>query len=154
MMPISAIESGAPVAEALREAARRLGHQTSNAANAAAVNVEVLRSRLARGNAEPGDLMLFAEHAAASIEQVTAGVAAVRALIAAIAGAARRSEALHVRAALNDPGAVELLVPDVPRIEPAAERFAATAGITLRSTPAGVILRVLRRETAEGDATR
>ena len=52
--------------EVLREIVRRSGHETRNALNGVAVNVEVVRSRVARatGSADIGD---FAERASSQI---------------------------------------------------------------------------------------
>ncbi|HUF65617.1 MAG TPA: hypothetical protein VMM17_06525 [Gemmatimonadaceae bacterium] len=146
MMRTSATEAASATAT-LREATRRLAHQVSNAANAAAVNVEVLRSRLARGGGSAESLMAFAERAAAAMEQVSAGVAATRTLLAAM-GEVAAEDSPMVRPISGDPTAVKLLVGTVMPFDEAAIRFAEAAGVGLRSTPDGVILRVLRRGAA------
>jgi hypothetical protein len=146
MMRISATDSASATAT-LREATRRLAHQVSNAANAAAVNVEVLRSRLARGGGSPESLGVFAERAAAAMEQLSAGVAATRSLLAAM-GEVAAEESSVVRRVADDPAAVELLVGPVVTFDDAAVRFAKDAGVGLRTTPEGVILRVLRHGAA------
>lgn len=119
----------------------------SNAANAAAVNVEVLRSRLGRGSASGESLAAFAERAAAAMEQLSAGVAATRSLLAAM-GEVAAEESPLVRPVANDPAAVELLVGPVVTFDEAAVKFAKDAGVGLRTTPEGVILRVLRHGAA------
>lgn len=146
MMRTSAT-SAASATATLREATRRLAHHASNAANAAAVNVEVLRSRLVRGSGSAESLVAFAERAAAAMEQVSAGVAATRTLLAAM-GEVAAEDSPMVRSVHGDPAAVELLVGAVMPFDDAAVRFAEAAGVGLRTSPGGVILRVLRRGAA------
>ena len=146
MMRTSATDTASATAT-LREVTRRLAHQVSNAANAAAVNVEVLRSRLARGSGSAESLAAFAERAAAAMEQLSAGVAATRSLLAAM-GEVAAEDSAAVRRVPDDPAAVELLVGPVVTFDDAAVKFAANAGVGLRTTPEGVILRVLRRGAA------
>lgn len=135
--------------EILREAARRLGHASSNAANAAAVNVEALRSRVARGAIGDDDsLKQFAENAAKSMEQVAAGTVAVRALLRAIAASLGVGDRLMAQPASGEDNAVELVAHGSVGLEPSAERFAAAAGVTLRQTETGVILGLLRQANA------
>jgi hypothetical protein len=58
--------AGADALEILREIVRRAGHETRNALNGVAVNVEVVRSRVARAAVNP-DLADFAERASSQI---------------------------------------------------------------------------------------
>jgi hypothetical protein len=146
MTRISATDSASATAT-LREATRRLAHHASNAANAAAVNVEVLRSRLTRASGSADSLVAFAERAAAAMEQVSAGVAATRTLLAAM-GEVAAEDSPMVRPVSGDPAAVELLVGAVMPFDAAAVRFAEAAGVGLGTTHDGVILRVLRRGAA------
>jgi hypothetical protein len=146
MTRISATDCASATAT-LREATRRLAHHASNAANAAAVNVEVLRSRLARGSGSADALVAFAERAAAAMEQVSAGVGATRALLAAV-GEVAAEESPIVRPVPGEADAVELLVGALMPFDDAAIRFAEAAGVGLGTTHDGVILRVLRRGAA------
>ena len=65
MTPISATKRGseAQVAEVLAVVSRRASHEVRNALNAVAVNVEVVRSRLAKPGADLTELQSFAERA-------------------------------------------------------------------------------------------
>jgi hypothetical protein len=136
----------------LREAARRLSHHTNNAANAVMVNVEVIRARAGRPGVSAESLVPFAERAAAGVEQATAGLAATQAVLIALASAAASGE-LHVRSAEGEPEAIELVLAGDHTIDPAAERFAAAAGVVLSRGRHGVILKVLRRGAAVTDVT-
>jgi hypothetical protein len=153
MMPTSATELSPAAAHAaiLREATRRLAHHASNVANSAAVNVEVLRSRLGRGAAASESLTSFAERAAAATEQVTAAVTVARTLLLVLAEAATGSAT--VRGVKGDPEAIELVGGSASALDNSALRFAESAGVGLSSTGRGVILKVLRRGAAEHNPT-
>ena len=101
----------------LRNVARRSVHESRNALNGLVVNLEVVRSRLARfGDYE--DLLAFAEHAAAQGEasvQITEGLGA---LLSLILGSVDGSGVLRCTsvspASLRfevEPGAAERVVP-------------------------------------------
>lgn len=138
-------------AATLVEATRRLTHHASNAANSAAVNVEVLRSRLARGTAAAESLTGFAERATAATEQVSAAVTAIRAVLGATAEAA--AEPGRVRAVRGDPDAVEVLGSSLVALDNQAYGFAEAAGVSLSVSVNGIILKLLRRGAAANDAT-
>jgi hypothetical protein len=153
-MRISATDVESVTAAAtLLEATRRLAHQASNAANAAAVNVEVLRSRLARGAEGTESLTAFAERAAAATEQVTGSVMTIRAVLAALVDAAAGGERGSVRPVPGDPDAVEVRGSTSVALDAAAHRFAEAAGVTLSLSSTGIILKVLRQGAAYNDAT-
>ena len=65
MTPTSATRKGgeAQISDALAVVARRASHEVRNALNAVAVNIEVVRSRLAKTDADPRELQSFAERA-------------------------------------------------------------------------------------------
>ena len=136
----------------MREAARRLAHQTNNATNAIAVNVEVIRTRAGRPGVSTESLLPFAERAAAGVEQATAGLAATEAVLAALMSIAAGGT-VGIQAAREDPDAVELVLPGDNIVDPAVVRFAASAGVALSRRANGVILRVLRRGAAPNDVT-
>lgn len=150
-MPTSATDQRL-AAGLLREAARRLAHQTNNATNAILVNLEVIRTRAGRPGVSGESLVPFAERAAVGAEQASAGLAATQAVLAALAPVVAGG-AVHVRSAMDEPGAVELVLGGEHTLDPAAVRFAALAGVGLSRGPDGVILRVLRRGAAVNDVT-
>lgn len=150
-MPTSATDQQL-AAEVLREAARRLAHQTNNAANAIAVNIEVLRARAGRPGVSTESLLPFAERAAAGVEQATAGLAATQVVLVALASAAAGGT-VHVRSPDGGAGAIELVLPGDHTVAPAAARFAASAGVALSRGADGVILKVLRRGAVVNDVT-
>ena len=65
MTPTSATRKGgeAQISDALAAVARRASHEVRNALNAVAVNIEVVRSRLAKPDTDPRELQSFAERA-------------------------------------------------------------------------------------------
>ena len=69
--------------QATREILRRAGHEIRNALSGAAVNIEVVRSRLSR-EAPPKDVTAFAERAAAQIGEASSLSDGLLALVASI----------------------------------------------------------------------
>ena len=69
--------------QATREILRRAGHEIRNALSGAAVNIEVVRTRLAR-EAPPKDVSAFAERAAAQIGEASSLSDGLLALVASI----------------------------------------------------------------------
>jgi hypothetical protein len=136
----------------LQEATRRLAHHAANAANAVAVNVEVLRSRLERGSASADTLSGFADRAAAAAEQLSAGLSGLRPLLALLAEAAADSGEL--RAVPGDRDAVELRGTTSVTLDAATRAFGEGAGVALRPTANGIILKVLRPGAAHIDVTQ
>jgi two-component system NtrC family sensor kinase len=65
---------------ALQRLAGRVSHEIKNPLNAVAVNLEVVRSRCARGSVEPAAVLPFATAAAGELERVTRLVEALLAL--------------------------------------------------------------------------
>jgi signal transduction histidine kinase len=65
MTQTSATRKGneAQISDVLAAVSRRASHEVRNALNAVAVNIEVVRSRLARPDADPRELQPFAERA-------------------------------------------------------------------------------------------
>ena len=102
----------------LRNVARRSVHESRNALNGLVVNLEVVRSRLARSG-DYADLLAFAEHAAAQGEasvQITEGLGA---LLSLILGSVDGSGVLRCTTSLSpaslrfevEPGAAERVIP-------------------------------------------
>lgn len=102
----------------LRNVARRSVHESRNALNGLVVNLEVVRSRLARSG-DHEDLLAFAEHAAAQGEasvQITEGLGALLSLILGSVdeGGVLRCSTSASPATLRfelEPGAAERVVP-------------------------------------------
>ncbi len=88
-MRISVTEAGGeePRHALVRELMHRFAHEIRNSENAAAVNLEVLRSRFARGAANDPDNAAFAERAAQGLEQTVVLTEAIFPLVAALLAA-------------------------------------------------------------------
>jgi hypothetical protein len=71
-------------AESVRRLLRRAGHELRNAQSAAAVNLEVVRSRVVAGSASADALESFAENAAAGLEESARLAESLVALCAAL----------------------------------------------------------------------
>ena len=116
----------------LRNVARRSVHESRNALNGLVVNLEVVRSRLARSG-DYEDLLAFAEHAAAQGEtsvQITEGIGA---LVSLILGSVDASGVLRCSASVS----------------PAKLRFDLDAGVAERVIPALTALGKVVGFTAE-----
>ena len=119
----------------LRNVVRRSVHESRNALNGLVVNLEVVRSRLARSG-DYEDLLAFAEHAAAQGEasvQITEGLGA---LLSLILGSVDRSGVLRCSASASpamlrfelEPGAAERVVPALTVLGNATGFTAETSG--------------------------
>ena len=124
----------------LRNVARRSVHESRNALNGLVVNLEVVRSRLARSG-EFEDLLAFAEHAAAQGEasvQITEGLGA---LLSLILGCVDESGVLRCSASVSpatlqfelEPGAAE-------RVVPALTVLGKTAGFTAETSDSHTVI--------------
>ena len=122
---------------------KRAGHELRNAQNAAAVNLEVVRSRIAAGKTEKSDLQSFADNAARGVEES----ARLGEELVALCGAAANAMAEGAfKESAEASGAIRLefgMAADqskllVKRIELLAER----SGFSAEAASAGVILRV------------
>jgi hypothetical protein len=92
----------------VREIIRRAGHEIRNALNGVAVNVEVVRSRVAR---EPGatEIASFAERAGAQINEATALTNGLLSL-AGVVLAAEAGGTLRAVAGASDGSRIELMI--------------------------------------------
>jgi hypothetical protein len=123
----------------LRNVARRSVHESRNALNGLAVNLEVVRSRLARSGDK--DLLAFAEHAAAQGEtsiQITEGLGA---LLSLIVGSVDESGVLRCSAS-ESPATLRFeLEPGVAeRVGPALTVLGKAAGFTAETSGAHTII--------------
>jgi len=118
----------------LRNVARRSVHESRNALNGLVVNLEVVRSRLARSGDK--DLLAFAEDAAAQGEmsvQITEGLGA---LLSLIVGSVDGSGALRCSTSASpgtltfelEPGVAERVVPALTLLGKAIGFTAETSG--------------------------
>jgi len=119
----------------LRNVARRSVHESRNALNGLVVNLEVVRSRLARSG-DDEELLAFAEHAAAQGEasvQITEGLGA---LLSLILGSVDGSGVLRCSTSASpatlrfelDPGVAERVVPALMLLGKVAGFTAETSG--------------------------
>lgn len=129
----------------LRNVARRSVHESRNALNGLVVNLEVVRSRLARSG-DYEDLLAFAEHAAAQGEasvQITEGLGA---LLSLILGSLDEHGVLH--STFVSPATLQFeLEPGVAeRVVPALTVLGKAAGFTAETSDSHtVILSFLER---------
>ncbi|MDQ6716893.1 MAG: hypothetical protein M3Z17_00950 [Gemmatimonadota bacterium] len=130
-------------ADALRLLLRRAGHELRNAQNAAAVNLEVVRSRVAAGKTNAESLQSFADNAAAGLEASATLAEALVALCSAVTSslAAARvrileqsSNGVVIELRMTEADGVSL----VGRVSALAER----AGFGVEPRQSGVILRI------------
>ena len=127
----------------MRRLLKRAGHELRNAQNAAAVNLEVVRSRIAAGKTGREDLKSFADNAAQGLED---SARLGEALVALCSAAATAMSAGEFREMPADDGAIslELAMPPasaallVERVKMLASR----AGFAAEADASGVILRV------------
>jgi hypothetical protein len=130
-------------ADAVRALLARAGHELRNAQNAAAVNIEVIRSRAEAGTADVASLRSFSENAARGLEEsarlAESMVALVGALVIPLASgksfvAERTGGVAAVEIAMAK-DSVERLMTDVRFL---AERI----GLAVERTASGVILTI------------
>lgn len=130
-------------ADAIRLLLRRAGHELRNAQNTAAVNLEVVRSRVAAGKTGVDSLQSFAENAAAGLEDsarlaeglVTLCSAITSTLAAGGVQAGERTDTGFVLELRMDSAKAAALVDKLSLL---AER----AGLGVEAAQAGVILRI------------
>jgi hypothetical protein len=124
----------------LRNVARRSVHESRNALNGLVVNLEVVRSRLARSG-DYDDLLAFAEHAAAQGEtsvQITEGIGA---LLSLILGSVDGSGVLRCSASAS-PGTLQFKLEAgvAERVVPALVLLGKTAGFTIETSGAETVI--------------
>lgn len=130
-------------ADPLRDLLRRCGHELRNAQNAAAVNLEVVRSRVAAGKSGAELLQRFAENAATGLEDSARLTEEFVVLCGAIA-AAFSSRQLDARERGTSGGAIELPLPEEAGrlLESRVATLARRVGFDVEPGPSGVILRI------------
>jgi hypothetical protein len=134
----------------LRGILRRSGHELRNAQNAAAVNVEALRSRAFRGGDQQASLLPFAENAAHGLEDSVAIAEATIGLCTGVLHALLEANISGMPPDANGNSRLELRMSGaeaarlVSRVAPAAERL----GVVVEPREAGVILTVLNTNEA------
>ena len=127
----------------MRRLLKRSGHELRNAQNAAAVNLEVVRSRVAAGKTGREDLQSFADNAAQGLEESARLAEALVALCSAATSsisagkfAEREADGGVISLELHmSPEAATLLVQRVSTL-------ASRAGFDAEAGAAGVILRI------------
>jgi hypothetical protein len=124
----------------LRNVARRSVHESRNALNGLVVNLEVVRSRLARSG-DPEDLLAFAEHAAAQGEasvQITEGLGA---LLSLILGSVDASGVLRCTTSASPATLRFELEPGVAeRVVPTLTLLGKTAGFTAETSDSHTVI--------------
>ncbi|MBA3646311.1 MAG: hypothetical protein H0W63_09045 [Gemmatimonadaceae bacterium] len=129
--------------EGMRRLLKRAGHELRNAQNAVAVNLEVVRSRIAAGKTEKAAFESFADNAAQGAEES----ARLGDALVALCGAASDAMTAGVfKEGQETSGAITLefgMAPDhadifLNRIS----ALTARAGFSAEAAPAGVILRI------------
>ena len=124
----------------LRNVARRSVHESRNALNGLVVNLEVVRSRLARSG-DYEDLLAFAEHAVAQGEtsvQITEGIGA---LLSLILGSVDGSRVLRCSTSAS-PATLrfELEAGVAERVVPALALLGKTVGFTVETSGAEAVI--------------
>jgi hypothetical protein len=144
------LAADATTGEILRAILRRSGHELRNAQNAAAVNMEALRSRASRSGDKQKALMPFAENAARGLEdsvqigEATIGLCTgvLQALldgnVSSIALDAKGNSRLELRMSGQEGAQF------VARVSPAAARL----GLGVEPSETGVILTILKTNEA------
>lgn len=130
-------------ADPLRDLLRRCGHELRNAQNAAAVNLEVVRSRVAAGKSAADALQSFAENAATGLDDSARLTEEFVVLCGAITAAF--SSGQIVVGERGAPGAVIKLklAGDAGRLLASrVAMLAQRAGFGVEAGPSGVILRI------------
>lgn len=127
----------------MRRLMRRAGHELRNAQNAAAVNLEVVRSRVAAGKTSSDDLESFADNAARGLEDSARLGEALVAICSAATSAMSAGDFKEMR---TETGAISLEL-TMPAASAAllVERvgvLASRAGFAAEAAGSGVILRI------------
>lgn len=128
--------------QATREIIRRAGHEIRNALSGAAVNIEVVRSRLGR-ESPPKDVTAFAERAAAQIGEASSLSDGLLALVAAMA--APVTDQPRARTSNGGESRIELMIHGdaAPVIVSDIERLASRIGVGVEQHGQSVILTIL-----------
>ena len=130
-------------ADAIRLLLRRAGHELRNAQNAAAVNLEVVRSRVAAGRTDAQSLQSFAENAAAGLEESARLAEGLVSLCSAITGSLAAG-GVRVLESSSSLVVLELAMSEASGSGVAgnASLLAERAGFVVEAAPTGVILRI------------
>ena len=134
---------GADAPQVIREVVRRAGHEIRNALSGASVNVEVVRSRAARGG-EQADISTFAERASSQISEASSLADGLLALVSSVL-AAQAGGMLSATAGHGAGTQIELMIygdaaaPVVSDIE----RLASRIGVGVEQRGPSVILTIL-----------
>ena len=136
-------DAAAGVAVAVRALLRRAGHELRNAQSAAAVNLEVVRSRVAAGTVTADGLQSFAENASKGLDESARLADGLIALCSAVTAALAVGDAC-VRERIDCNAALEIsLPPDLAeRLASSVAYLAERTGLGVERTAAGVILRI------------
>jgi len=130
------------VPQATREIIRRAGHEIRNALSGAAVNTEVVRSRLAR-DAPPKDVAAFAERAAAQMGEASSLTDGLLALVGAMV--APNADPSVARPTHGGESRIELMIygDAAAAIVSDIERLASRIGVGVEQHGQSVILTIL-----------
>jgi hypothetical protein len=125
----------------LRNVVRRSVHESRNALNGLVVNLEVVRSRLARSGDE-ADVLAFAEQAAAQGEESVRLTEAVGALLALIVGSVDGEGRLRCSSASTAPAEIRFgLEPGVAeRVLPGLRTLGKSVGFTAETSGAEAVI--------------
>lgn len=133
----------ATVSEMLAVISRRASHEVRNALNAVGVNVEVVRSRMNRPEADLAELRTFAERAAKESDLAAALTTGLADLTRLLARAATGEGESTVR---NSSGATTVVVPicssDDNEVSAGLKSLAARMGVTIKLDGPTVIFTV------------
>lgn len=145
MTPTSPTSKGneAQVSEVLAVISRRASHELRNALNGVAVNVEVVRSRLARPNADLAELQTFAERASRESDLAASlanGLADLTRLLARAAAATGPST--MKKASDSTTVAVPVCSSDDSEVTPDLKALGARMGVTVRLDSSTIIFTV------------
>jgi hypothetical protein len=133
---------GSEAPEIIREILRRAGHEIRNALSGAAVNVEVVRSRSGRKDAEQ-EIATFAARAAAQIGEASSLSDGLLALVGAIL-AAQKAGSLKTTSGHGAGSRIELMIyGQAAGIVSDIERLASRIGAGIEQNGQSVILTIL-----------
>jgi hypothetical protein len=124
---------------------RRAGHELRNALSGVAVNVEVVRSRIARpGGGQVDELTSFASRASAGVEEASALTDGMLALVSSLL-TAQAAGTLKEPAGHGAGTRIELMIygDTAPAIVSDIERLASRIGVGVEQHGARVILTIL-----------
>jgi hypothetical protein len=120
---------------------RRSVHESRNALNGLVVNLEVVRSRVARSRDEP-EVLTFAEQAVAQGEQSVQLTEAVAALLSLIVGSVDKTGRLRCSNILATPAAIRFEVESgvAERVIPGLRVLGKSVGFTAETSGAETVI--------------